>query len=46
MNWMLHLGDDGYSGEYKLPPNAEVVTTTNIYEVDVYLASNNLFLIL
>ena len=36
MGWMLQLGEDGYSGEYVLPPDAEVQGTTNICEVDVY----------
>ncbi|EDR14205.1 uncharacterized protein LACBIDRAFT_322055 [Laccaria bicolor S238N-H82] len=36
MGWMLQLGEDGYSGEYVLPPNAEVQATTTICEVDVY----------
>lgn len=41
MEWMLQLGEDGYSGEYVLPPNVEVLTTTNIREVDVYRKSYN-----
>jgi hypothetical protein len=36
MEWMLQLGENGYSGEYVLPPNAEVQAMTNICEVDVY----------
>jgi hypothetical protein len=36
MEWMLQLGEDGYSREYMLPPNAEVQATINICEVDVY----------
>ena len=39
MEWMLQLGEEGYSGEYALPPGAEIETTTNIYEVDVYRVS-------
>lgn len=36
MGWMLQLGEDGYSGEYVLPPNAEVQAITTICEVDMY----------
>jgi len=39
MGWMLQLGVNGYSGEYLLPPNAEVQAITTIYEVDVYRES-------
>jgi len=47
MGWMLQLGEDGYSGEYVLPPNAEVQATTNICEIDVYRESyNSLFVFL
>jgi hypothetical protein len=42
MDWMLQLGEDGYSGEYTLPPNAEVESAVNICEVDVYRASYKL----
>jgi hypothetical protein len=42
---MLQLGEDRYSGEYTLPPGAEVQATTNIREVDVYRKSSALFLI-
>ena len=41
MGWMLQLGEDGYSGTYVLPPNAEVQATTSICEVDVYRESYN-----
>lgn len=44
MEWKLQLGEEGYSGEYVLPPNAEVMTTTSIYEVDVYRASSIFFI--
>jgi len=47
MGWMLQLGEDGYSGEYVLPPNAEVQATANICEIDVYRESyNSLFVFL
>jgi len=47
MGWMLQLGEDGYSGEYVLSPNAEVQATTSICEVNVYRESrNSLFLFL
>ena len=46
MEWMLQLGEDGYSGEYTLPPGAEVQGTANICEVDVYRESSALFLVL
>jgi len=47
MGWMLQLGEDGYSGEYVLPPNAEVQAMTNICEIDVYRESyNSLFVFL
>jgi hypothetical protein len=39
MEWMLQLGEEGYSGEYVLPPKSEIETTSNIYEVDVYRVS-------
>jgi hypothetical protein len=41
MGWMLQLGEDGYSREYILPPDAEVQATMNICEVDVYRESKN-----
>ena len=41
MEWMLQLGEDGYSREYVLPPNAEVQTITNICEVDMYRECKN-----
>ena len=44
MEWMHQLGEGGYSGEHVLPLNAEVVSTSSIYEVDVYRESNILFL--
>jgi hypothetical protein len=44
MGWMLQLGKEGYSGEYTLPPGAEVQATANICEVDVYRESYALFL--
>ena len=46
MEWMLQLGEDGYSGEYVLPPNVEASTSTNICEVDVYRTSYNFFIVL
>ena len=45
MGWMLQLGEDGYSGEYVLPPNAEVQAMTNICEIDVYRESYNSFFV-
>ena len=45
MEWMLQLGEDGYSGEYVLPPNEEASTTTNIREVDVFRMSHYLFIV-
>ena len=47
MGWMLQLGEDGYSGEYVLPPNAEVQAMKNICEIDMYRKSyNSLFVFL
>jgi hypothetical protein len=46
MGWMLQLGEDGYSGEYVLPSNAEVQAMIKICEVDVYHESYILFLLL
>ena len=47
MGWMLQLGEDGYSGEYVLPPNAEVQAMTNICEIYMYHESyNSLFVFL
>jgi hypothetical protein len=45
MGWMLQLGEDGYSGEYARPPDAEVQATTNICEVDVYREFSDFFLL-
>lgn len=46
METMLQLGEGLYSGEYTLPPGAEVQSTTNIWVVDVYRESSVLFLVL
>ena len=43
MEWMLQLGEDGYSGEYVLPPNEEASTTTIIREVDVFRTSLTIY---
>jgi hypothetical protein len=45
MGWRLQLGEDGYSGEYALPPDAEVQATINICEVDVFRESINFSLL-
>jgi hypothetical protein len=36
MAWMLGLGEDGLSGVYTLPPDAEVQGQAIIHEVDIF----------